>query len=94
MTDDEAREREVKMAVAVDREALRGQLEDLVAKIDAEGLDYFLTSYGGAATVPDEPVGAPGRTLRSFAQDAADALERFEHALQTLCGLHDVEYEP
>lgn len=62
------------------------QLYLMLAKIDNEGLDYFLAEYG--STVPD--IG----TLRKDAQTARLALEEFESTTKTLCEQHGVtDYE-
>lgn len=76
-----------------DREDVREQLGNLVAKIDNEGLDYFLLYYGGIDMVPEIVVlTTPDRTLRDLARDAANALKKFDTALEALCEHHDVEY--
>lgn len=54
----------------------------MLAKIDGEGLDYFLENYGD--TVPD--IGA----LRRDAQTARLALEEFQATVRLLCRIHNV----
>lgn len=69
------------------------QLTDLVAKIDSEGLDYFLMEYGGPDMVPDIAVSPADPSIKSLAIAARDALNRFDNHLHSVCQKHGVEYE-
>lgn len=70
---------------------LAEELQDMVYKIDNEGLDYFLGNY--IDMVPNAAVPGAKETLLWYAQQAIIALSDFEHYAKILCAEHGINYD-
>ena len=70
---------------------LTAKLQDMVWKIDNEGLDYFLENY--IDMVPDECPAGYSISLLTFAREARLALETFERHAREICDANEIEYD-
>lgn len=78
--------------VSDEEAALAAKLQDMVWKIDNEGLDYFLLNY--IDMVPNvDAIDGDGKTLRELAEDAMLAIETFEHSAKAACSANGIEYD-